>query len=307
MIGVEIALFTTVVIVWGLPFALKVRQAVAVQMHSTDEETAYLEHASEPRSVEMVELVYVPVVLFFFTQDMTGAMIMTMLGFMIHAGYMIKLSPSQSIRLAYTPQVQRLTGTVYLIGGLITMAAIILAAFWTIGAGLALMIMTIWSVYPLVRTVQKGLSPVEEHVRNTAIQDAVRLISVSDGMELILSEGIQDPDGFETVLREKGADAGLFQVEGNRLSVYEIARQMNSGPVSEGEWIPVYAERIRETERDLLVSELKPDWLVRLDGDSLLIQSADRGQWQTVLETKLEGEEPSRFAADQLLRIMASG
>ena len=308
MIGLEIMLFTAVVIVWGLPFALKIRQAVGAQLSINAANESDKEKPEVPRStaVEKVELVYVPVLIFFFMQDMTGAMIMAILAFLIHAGYMIKLSPVRHIRFSYTPEVQRLTGTVYVAGGLVMMVSVVLAAFWTITAGLVLMIVTIWSVHPLVRTVHKGLTPVEEHVRNTAIQDAVRLLTVSEGAVLILMEGIEETDVFEEALRFKKPDGRLFLLEGQHLTVHDVASQMNSGPVADGDWIPVYLERLSDAEQDQLIKELKPGWLVRVTDGRLHMHANKQGKWEPVLEETVEEENPATFTADQLIRIVKS-
>ncbi|ADH98719.1 hypothetical protein [Salisediminibacterium selenitireducens] len=306
MIGVEIALFTAVVIVWGLPFALKIRQAVAGQVSIKAENETARENNDVPHNgaVEKVELVYVPVLIFFFTQDMTGAMIMAILGFLIHAGYMMKLSPLNNVRFTYTPEVQRLTGTVYAAGGLVMMVSVVLAAFWTIAAGLVLMIVTIWSVHPLVRTVHNGLAPVEEHVRNTAVQDAVRLLSVSEGTELILIEGIEETGLFEDALRIRKSDSRLFPLKGERLTVYDIASQINSGPVAEGEWVPVYLERLGDAEQNQLMKELKPGWWVQVKDGRLLMHANKHGKWERVLEETIEEADPRGFIADQLIRMV---
>lgn len=313
----EIALFTILVIVFGIPFALKVRYAAAImqQVGYVREDYQKWMHDNRSQVLEKIELIYVVALLFFFFSSAVEGLILAVVSVLIHGGYLIRLAKGRK-NPEYSPEIQRLIGTVYVMAGLFVMLSIVLAAFITVTAGFAVLVFLIWYAFSLIRVASGITDPVEDRIKTRTMEDAKRLISVHPSLHIV---------GFEESVNSQGlaerVHDGLFSTE-NVLAITsgqwnqsEIATQLNLNLKDHHRSVLVKLDKLNEEEMKELKQHIRFTETISVEEQSEgswvvhLKKSVNQDKWDVETLTLHDNEQQTLIsqAADELIRWLERG
>ncbi|AOM82076.1 hypothetical protein [Salisediminibacterium beveridgei] len=226
---IEIALFTILVIVFGIPFALKVRYAAAIMQQFDYDRIDYQQWMIDNRQqvLEKVELIYVVSLLFFFLSSPAEGLMLAVVTVMIHGVYLIRLAKGRK-HPDYSPEIQRLIGTVYVMAGLFVMLSIVLAAFLNVTAGFAVLVFLIWYAFSLIRVASGITDPVEDKIKARTMEDAKRLISVHPSLSIVGFQETANSQGLADRVHDGlSSTEDVLAITSGRRNQDEIATQLN--------------------------------------------------------------------------------
>lgn len=282
----EIALFTLLIIIFGIPFALKVRRAAAVMQYVGYDREAYQSWMGENRQrvIEKIELIYVVSLIFFFVSSAVEGLILAVVTVLIHGVYLIRIEKERET-LTYSPEMQRLIGTVYVISGLLVMVSIVLAAFTTIAAGYAVLVFLIWYAFSLVRVASGVTDPVEERIGTRTMEDAKRLVNVHPSIRIIGIHETNETEGIADLVHDHlHATDEVLALTSAQWKQEEIATEFNRNLSDHHRLVLVRTDGMSEEEIKQLTSYIPFSGVIKVEEHS-------EGEWVLYLKGKEDHSE----------------
>jgi UDP-N-acetylmuramoyl-tripeptide--D-alanyl-D-alanine ligase len=183
-----IILFTLLLVTWILPVSMKIKRSVhMMQLHSY-ENNRYREWMKENKqsiSTPAELLYFIPLIVVAFVDSTNVQLVASTATFAVIFIIYLAVRRKEETPMEYTPRVQRLFGTTYVVYWIAASFAIFFGA--NVSIELAILLLVVFASIPfsVVKITNTINRPIEKRVISGTVNDAKRLINASPELKVI--------------------------------------------------------------------------------------------------------------------------